>query len=166
MVKGRVSVIIPGRCEIYFQATIDSALERAAGEVEIVAVIDGYEPDPPLVARDDRVKLIKLDKAIGQRAAYNLGVRSSSGEYVMKIDAHALLSPGYDENLKAHCPAKHKHFAGRKVLPNPPNPARPVLQPQKFAPPPAYAHPHSPCLQIPLWLALLSLAWGLSAQLQ
>jgi len=103
-VKGCVSVIIPGRCEDYFQQTIDSALERATGDVEVVAVIDGYEPDPPLVARDERVKLIHLDKSIGQRAAYNLGVRESTGEYVMKIDAHALLSPGYDDALKAHCP--------------------------------------------------------------
>jgi glycosyltransferase involved in cell wall biosynthesis len=106
MVKGRVSVIIPGRCEDYFQQTIDSALERATGDVEVVAVIDGYEPDPPLVATDERVNLIKLDKAIGQRAAYNLGVRESTGEYVMKIDAHALMSPGYDEALKVYCPPK------------------------------------------------------------
>jgi glycosyltransferase involved in cell wall biosynthesis/predicted O-methyltransferase YrrM len=104
MVEGRVSVIIPGRCEDYFQQTIDSALERATGDVEVVAVIDGYEPDPPLVARDGRVKLIALEKSIGQRAGYNLGVRESTGQYVMKIDAHALMSPGYDEALKAHCP--------------------------------------------------------------
>ena len=100
-VKGRVSVIIPGRCEDYFQQTIDSALERATGDVEVIAIIFGYEPDPPLVAKDDRVKLIKLEKSIGQRAGYNLGVRESTGEYIMKIDAHALMSPGYDETLKA-----------------------------------------------------------------
>lgn len=104
MVEGRVSVIIPGRCEDYFQQTIDAALERAAGEVEVIAIIDGYEPDPPLTATDDRVKLIKLDNAIGQRAAYNLGVRESSGQYVMKIDAHAMMGPGYDEILKTRCP--------------------------------------------------------------
>jgi len=103
-VAGRVSVIIPGRCEPYFQQTIDSALERATGNVEVVAVIDGYVPDPPLVATDDRVKLIQVEKSIGQRAGYNLGVRESTGEFVMKIDAHALMSPGYDEVLKAHCP--------------------------------------------------------------
>ena len=108
MVKGRVSVIIPGRTELYFQETIDSALERATGDVEIIAIVDCDEPpDKPLGAQSDpRVKLIKLDKGIGQRAAYNLGVRESSGEYVMKIDAHALVSPGYDEALKAHCPPK------------------------------------------------------------
>ena len=104
MVDGRTSLIIPGRCEVYFQQTIDSALSQAAGDVEVIAVIDGYEPDPPIVATDSRVKILHLDKSIGQRAGYNLGVRESSGEYVMKIDAHALLSPGYDEVLKAHCP--------------------------------------------------------------
>ena len=108
MVRGRVSVIIPGRTELYFQETIDSALERATGDVEVVAIVDCDEPpEKPLgVQTDPRVKLIKLDKAIGQRAAYNLGVKESTGEYVMKIDAHALMSPGYDEVLKSHCPPK------------------------------------------------------------
>lgn len=104
MVDGRVSVIIAGRTERYFQATIDSALERATGDVEVVAVVDGDEAEPHVHATDDRVKVIRLEKSIGQRAGYNLGVRESSGQYVMKIDAHALLSPGYDEVLKAHCP--------------------------------------------------------------
>ncbi len=106
MVKGRLSAIVPGRCEKYFQQTIDSAIEMATGDIEVVAVVDGYVPDPPLVAKDDRVKIISLEKAIGQRAAYNLGVRESTGEYVMKIDAHALLSRGYDVELKSHCPPK------------------------------------------------------------
>lgn len=108
MISGRVSVIIPGRTELYFQETIDSALERATGDVEIIAVVDCDEPpNKPLgVQIDPRVKLIKVDQPIGQRAAYNLGVRESSGEYLMKIDAHALMSPGYDEVLKAHCPPK------------------------------------------------------------
>lgn len=96
----KVSVIIPGRVEKYFQNTIDSSLNNAVGDIEIVAVVDGYDPNPPLIARDSRVKIIKYDKAIGQRAAYNLGVRESSGDYVMKIDAHALLMPGYDKVLQ------------------------------------------------------------------
>ena len=79
VVKGRTSVIIPGRTERYFQETIDSALERATGDVEVIAIVDYDEPpDKPLGRQTDpRVKLIKLDKAIGQRAAYNLGVRES-----------------------------------------------------------------------------------------
>ncbi len=107
MVRGRVSVIIPGRCEKYFQPTIDSVLERAAGDVEVVTIVDGEQPPTgPIEVKDSRVNLIVLDKSIGQRAGYNLGVRESSGEYVMKIDAHVLLSPGYDEALKASCPPR------------------------------------------------------------
>ena len=87
----RVSLIIPGRCEKYFQQTIDSALERATGDVEVVAIVDGEQPPTgPVEVTDDRVKLIVLEKSIGQRAGYNLGVRESTGEFVMKIDAHAL----------------------------------------------------------------------------
>lgn len=102
----RVSIIIPGRCEIYFQQTIDSLLETATGDIEIIPVIDGYEPNPPLKINDNRVKPIFLKKAIGQRAGYNLGVKYSTGDYIMKLDAHALTSPGFDEVLKSHCPPK------------------------------------------------------------
>ena len=102
----RVSVIIPGRNEIYFQNTIDSILENATGDIEVIPVIDGYKPDPPLIITDDRVKPVFLKEAIGQRAAYNLGVKNSTGKYVMKLDAHALVSPGFDEVLKSHCPPK------------------------------------------------------------
>lgn len=102
----RLSLIVPGRCEQYFQNTIDSALDNATGNIEVIAVIDGYIPDPPLIAKDSRVKLIQLEKSIGQRAAYNLGVKKSTGKFVMKIDAHAMLGPGFDEKLKASCPPK------------------------------------------------------------
>lgn len=102
----RVSVIIPGRCEKYFQNTIDSILENATGDIEIVPVVDGYEPDPPLRINDNRVKPIFLKKSIGQRAAYNLGIKESTGKYVMKLDAHAMVSPSFDEVLKSHCPPK------------------------------------------------------------
>jgi len=111
IVKGRVSVIIPGRCEPYFQQTVDSVLERATGDVEVVAVVDGPGQEPMVESDDPRVKIIVLDKSIGQRAGYNLGVRESSGEFVTKIDAHALFSEGFDEVLKANCPP------GTTVLP-------------------------------------------------
>jgi len=100
----KVSIIIPGRNEMYFQHTIDSCLEAASEDVEVIAVIDGYVPNPPLIERDSRVKLIQLDRSIGQRAGYNLGVKHSTGKYVMKLDAHAKLSQGFDVALKSHCP--------------------------------------------------------------
>jgi len=100
----KVSVIIPGRNEVYFQPTIDSCLESAREDIEVIAIVDGYVPNPPLIARDSRVKIIQLETSIGQRAGYNLGVQKSTGKYVMKIDAHAKLSPGFDVALKSHCP--------------------------------------------------------------
>jgi len=102
----KVSIIIPGRCEKYFQPTIDSVLKNATGDIEVIPVIDGYVPDPPLVITDPRVKPIFLKDAIGQRAGYNLGVKESTGKYVMKLDAHAMVGPGFDEILKSHCPPK------------------------------------------------------------
>jgi len=102
----KVSVIIPGRNEIYFQQTIDSCLKSAVEDIEVIAVVDGYKPNPPLVARDSRVKIIQPETSIGQRAGYNLGVKNSTGKYVMKIDAHAIVSPGFDKVLKSNCPPK------------------------------------------------------------
>jgi len=101
-----VSIVVPGRCEPYFQNTVDSVLKSATGDIEVIAVVDGPGQNPPVVSSDPRVKVINLEKSIGQRGAYNLGVKESTGEYVMKIDAHALLSKGFDETLKAHCPEK------------------------------------------------------------
>ena len=101
---GKVSVIIPGRCEKYFQQTIESCLENATGDVEIIPVFDGYEPDVTIT--DKRVRPLYLEESVGQRAAYNLGVKYSTGEYVMKLDAHAIPSYGYDEVLQSHCPEK------------------------------------------------------------
>lgn len=106
MINGRVSVIIAGRHEKYFQKTVESVLESAGGDVEVVAIVDG-ELDTYTVKSDDgRVKIIELEKSIGQRAAYNLGVRESTGEYVMKIDAHCLLSKKFDIELKEVCEDK------------------------------------------------------------
>lgn len=102
----RVSVIIPGRCEQYFQQTIDSCLESARGDIEVIPVIDGNLSDSHVEVKDDRVKPIFLDKSIGQRAAYNLGVEKSTGDYIMKIDAHALMGIGFDVMLAETCPEK------------------------------------------------------------
>ena len=103
----RLSVIIPSlNEELYLNKTVSNVLENAEGDIEVIAIADGYDPNPPLITRDERVKIIQLEKSIGQRAGYNLGVKESTGKYVMKIDAHAKLSPGFDVVLKSHCPEK------------------------------------------------------------
>ena len=100
----KASVIIAGRAEKYFLRTVECVLQSATGDIEVIAVIDGDEVAPRVELSDKRVKVLRLKKSIGQRAAYNLGVRHSTGKYVMKLDAHAILSRGFDEVLQSHCP--------------------------------------------------------------
>ena len=98
----RVSIVIPARNEPYLQKTIDWLLIMAKGDIEIIAVLDGYWPDPPI--RDDpRVRLIHFSECRGMRAAINSGARVAQGEWLMKCDAHCSFSDGFDIQLAADC---------------------------------------------------------------
>ena len=90
-----LSIIIPSYKDPLLQKTIDSLLENAEGDIEIIAVLDGYWPKEPL-KNDDRVKVINLGKNVGMREAINQGVKASSGEYLMRTDEHAIFGNGYD----------------------------------------------------------------------
>ncbi len=94
-----VSVIIPAYRDPDLQRTIDSLLENAEEEVEIVAVLNGYWPDPP-IKDDKRVKLIHFGKTLGMRGGINAGVQASKGEFLMRTDSHATFGNGYDRILK------------------------------------------------------------------
>ena len=62
-----ISIIIPARQELYLQETISDLLEKAVGDIEIIAVLDGYWPDPPL--KDDKRLTIVHRRRMGMRAA-------------------------------------------------------------------------------------------------
>jgi glycosyltransferase involved in cell wall biosynthesis len=96
-----VSIIIPARNEIFLQQTIQNILENIEADTEIIAICDGYWPDPP-VMDNDRVTVVH-HKSIGQRAATNEGVRLSQAKYVMKVDAHCAFDKGFDRKLMADC---------------------------------------------------------------
>lgn len=97
-----LSVIIPARNEIYLQRTIENILENAKGEIEIIAVLDGYWPDPP-IKDDKRVILIHHSESIGQRQSINEAARIARGEYIMKLDGHCAVDKGFDVKLAADC---------------------------------------------------------------
>ena len=97
-----LTVIIPARNEIYLQRTIQNVLDNAEGEIEIIAVLDGYWPDPP-IKDDKRVILIHHVEAIGQRQSINEAARVAKGEYIMKLDAHCAVDKGFDVKLAADC---------------------------------------------------------------
>ncbi|HRQ68065.1 MAG TPA: glycosyltransferase family 2 protein [Candidatus Syntrophosphaera sp.] len=97
-----LSVIIPARNEIFLQKTIENILENIEADTEIIAVCDGYWPDPP-VRDHERVNIIHFTKPVGQRAATNAGARLSQAKYVMKCDAHCAFDKGFDRKLIADC---------------------------------------------------------------
>jgi glycosyltransferase involved in cell wall biosynthesis len=110
-----LSIIIPSRNEIYLQPTIDSLLANAKGEIEIIAILDGYWPPVPL--KDDiRVKILHRGASRGMRNGINSAVAMAKGDYIMKIDAHCMVSPGFDEVLKADCEKNWVVIPRRKRL--------------------------------------------------
>lgn len=102
MVDGRVSVLIPSRGERFLQPTINSFLDNMRSDVEVIVVLDGYWPDPPLQDRQNLV-VIHRSTTLGMRASINAAAAVASGEYLLKSDGHCLFAEGYDVALKADC---------------------------------------------------------------
>lgn len=96
-----LSVIIPARNEQYLERTIQNVLDNAQGEIEVLAMLEGYEPEQRI--DDPRVRYIKHEKAIGQRQSINEGARLAKGEFIMKLDAHCAVGPGFDVILAETC---------------------------------------------------------------
>ncbi len=97
-----LSIIIPSYKDPLLHKTIDSLLDNAEGEIEIIPVLDGYWTEKPI--RDDkRVKILHLGKNRGMRGAINAGVAISSGEFIMRNDEHQIYGKGYDVILTRDC---------------------------------------------------------------
>lgn len=97
-----VSIIIPARNEIFLHKTVADLLEKAEENIEIIATLDGYWPNPPLLT-DKRVKIIHRSTPLGMRASINAGAAIASGKYLMKCDAHCMFEKGFDKVLKSDC---------------------------------------------------------------
>jgi len=97
-----VSVVIPARNEKYLQKTIDSILSASRGEIEVIAILDGYWPDPP-IKDDPRIILVHHARSIGQRQGINEGARIAKGKYILKTDGHSMFDEGFDVKLAADC---------------------------------------------------------------
>ena len=98
----KVSVIIPARNELYIRETIKEVFDNAEDEVEVILVLDGYEPDYK-IPRKKGLRTIKNETVIGMRPCVNQGAEAATGKYIMKLDAHCKLGPGWDKILKDDC---------------------------------------------------------------
>ncbi|MCK9520471.1 MAG: glycosyltransferase, partial [Dehalococcoidia bacterium] len=95
-----LSVIIPSRNEQgYLEKTIESVLNAAEGEIEVIVVLDGWLPENPIqfpVTDTKQLRWIHNPESIGQRQAINQAARQARGKYIMKLDAHCAVAPGFD----------------------------------------------------------------------
>lgn len=94
-----ISIIIPSRNEQFLSNTIVELFKKAKGDIEIIAVLDGYWPSPPLDLHPNLILLHK-GQSEGMREGINSGVAVASGEYIMKIDAHCMVDEGFDVKLQ------------------------------------------------------------------
>ena len=93
-----LSILIPSRSEMFLARTIEDILTNIEADTEIIAVLDGAWADPP-VPQNDRVNVVYLSEAIGQRATANLACKLSKAKYVMKVDAHCSFDKGFDRKM-------------------------------------------------------------------
>jgi glycosyltransferase involved in cell wall biosynthesis len=93
-----LSVLIPARNEKFLVNTINDILSNAEADTEIIVVLDGYWPDPPIEDKKN-VIFIHFTEPIGQRAGVNVAASISRAKYVMKLDAHCAVAKGFDRQL-------------------------------------------------------------------
>jgi glycosyltransferase involved in cell wall biosynthesis len=102
-----LTIIIPGKTELFHKRTIEDVLEKATGEIEIIPVYDGHFPLNDELVKDPRVKYLYLEPSqkTQKRHGINQAVEMAKGDYVMALDAHCMMAKGFDEQLiKDHEP--------------------------------------------------------------
>lgn len=94
-----LSILIPAKNEEFLGRTIEDILKNKRGKTEVIAILDGYDREVPVIPKDPHVRVIVNEKGIGQRAATNQACRLSNSKYVMKVDAHCAFDEGFDVKM-------------------------------------------------------------------
>ena len=94
-----VSIVLPvHNCERYISKSIDSCLKQAYENIEIIIVNDasndgtgdilrGYEE------RFKKIRILNIEKQNSLGAVLNIGIRSSKGKYIARMDADDIMYP-------------------------------------------------------------------------
>jgi len=93
-----LSVIIPARCELFLRDTVGDILKNSEADTEVIVTLDGQWANPP-IPQHERVNIIYVPVAVGQRAGQNLAARLAQGRYIMKVDAHCCFDKGFDRKM-------------------------------------------------------------------
>lgn len=98
--RARVSVVIPcynyGR---YLRGAMHSALQQREIDVQVVVVNDASSDDSATVAEeiaaaDPRVVVLHNAENLGHVRTFNRGLERADGEFLVRLDADDLLTPG------------------------------------------------------------------------
>ncbi|MCR5627308.1 MAG: glycosyltransferase [Lachnospiraceae bacterium] len=107
----KISIIIPvyNTDEEYLRTCINSILDQALKEIEVIAVNDGSTNNAPAVLsslskKDERLRVISQEN-MGTSVARNTGLDAANGQYILFVDGDDFLEDGilktiYEENLK------------------------------------------------------------------
>ena len=89
----KVSVLIPAyNVEKYISECLESVLQQTLQDFEIICVDDCSTDATPEILerfseRDGRIRVLRLEKNLGQAAGRNLALSYASGEYIYMLDA-------------------------------------------------------------------------------
>lgn len=97
-----LSVVIPSYKDPLLHKTIDSLLDNATGEIEVIPVLDGYWSATPF-RNDKRIRVVHLGGNRGMRRAINAGIAIARGDFLMRTDEHCSFGPGFDTILTTQC---------------------------------------------------------------
>lgn len=93
-----LDVVIAARNEEFAAKTVEDILAHTERDTGVILVLDGYWPDPPIYDHP-KVTIVHHTESVGQRAAYNAGVRLSQARFVAKFDGHTSVDQGFDRKL-------------------------------------------------------------------
>jgi glycosyltransferase involved in cell wall biosynthesis len=93
-----LSILIPSRNEMFLSKTIEDILEHIEADTEIIVLLDGSWA-MPVIQDNERVTIVYLPEAVGQRAGTNIACKLSGAKYVMKVDAHCSFDKGFDKKM-------------------------------------------------------------------
>ena len=96
-----VSIIIPSRNESFLNKTLNSIIENAGSDYEVIVVLEEGKPDD--LIDHERIRYLHNPEAVGMRVAINQGAKEAKGKYLMKCDAHCAFGKEFDLRMIEDC---------------------------------------------------------------
>lgn len=112
-----ISVIIIARNERLLSNTIRDIFQKFTGKFEVIVVLDGASEYPiSLDKYYPNLYVINKDVSEGVRPAINDAIYSSSGDFILKTDAHCSFCKDFDTIMESNCDSNWVSVASRYTL--------------------------------------------------